>query len=121
MKYLLLIFMFFATVAHAEMPTNRFNSAKLGTDGYKFSTPQYSKSQIQVNIKLLSNDDEVTREARSQGGVFEGTISAFSVLKKDSCDVYIVDPNKKYRPELLGHEITHCIFGQFHTDNFSTK
>jgi hypothetical protein len=41
---------------------------------------------------------------------------AFGFVSPDrpACTIHIVDPAKDYRPEWIGHELTHCLHGQWH-------
>lgn len=38
----------------------------------------------------------------------------YTVWDGPRCTIYIVDERVSYRPEILGHEMTHCLAGDFH-------
>ena len=35
------------------------------------------------------------------------------------CTIHMMDPAVNYEPEIYGHELTHCIRGQFHKNKDS--
>ena len=47
------------------------------------------------------------------------TVSAFTKwnIKDAKCKIYIKDPAWKWEPELIGHEVAHCIWGRYHMGN----
>jgi hypothetical protein len=38
----------------------------------------------------------------------------FSEITSKTCVVHVVDPAVNYEPAELGHEVTHCLYGNFH-------
>lgn len=83
-------------------------------DGYKFEKKEFSQSKVQVELITLTEDQ--FKQERLKRKLPED-VAAFSVLKKPftSCKVYLIDPTIKYEPQYLGHEISHCFFGRWHS------
>ena len=99
------------------------NGTGVGADGYQFGTPQHQKDNVQVQIVTYDSRAALLKSAKSYG-VKDERVAAFSVLKApnyDVCIVHMVDPRVDYQPEFIGHEFTHCVYGQWHTDNQSFK
>jgi hypothetical protein len=91
------------------------------SDGYTFGSKQYTKDSVQVTVIQYPSLQALNKQARSLG--VDSEVQAFAVLRPpfDSCTIHIVDPSVKYMPEFIGHEFTHCIHGQWHTNNQSFK
>lgn len=87
-------------------------------NGYRFVTKEYEKQTVQVKLVTFKNREEFKAEARKRG-IKNDSIAAFSVLstKKDECTIYIIDPLTKFNPEMVGHEMLHCFYGQWHLNN----
>lgn len=98
--------------------------SNMGADGYAFGTPQYEKQSVTVRVVTYDSTASLRVAAKSRYNVDNPDIAAFSVIEApafDVCTIHMVDPTKKYQPEFIGHEFTHCIYGQWHTDNESFK
>lgn len=87
-------------------------------NGYRFVTKQYEKPEVLVKLVTFKTREEFRAEARKRG-ITNDSIAAFSVLstKKDECTIYIIDPLTKFNPEMVGHEMLHCFYGQWHLNN----
>ena len=92
-----------------------------GSDGYKFETKDYTAKQVILTTKTY--EDRIgLLTAYSQVGkpIAEGrSLQAFSTVNKYSdgtvkCEIHIMEPTVKYQPDFIGHEVTHCLYGQFH-------
>lgn len=81
-----------------------------GLDGYKFETKAVQNRDVRIDVKLHPDLEDLRRAGGDDG------LAAYSLIWKDGsrCEVHIVDPEVWYRPEYFGHELTHCIFGEFH-------
>jgi hypothetical protein len=116
LKYLAPIFLVFLILAIVSCDTQ-----PTGVDGYKFGTPQYEKSSVNVNVVTYKTREEFDAAAKKYG-VESKQLAAFSVLKPpqfDTCTIHMMHPQTKYYPEFIGHEFTHCLYGQWHTNNSS--
>jgi hypothetical protein len=92
-----------------------------GSDGYTFGTPTFVHNELDVTIVSLPSRQEVikqyveiTNPKTTTERAKATEIKAFSVLSSDGCTIYIVDPAVSYKPEAMGHELAHCIYGEWH-------
>lgn len=95
-------------------------------DGFVFQIKQYEKTNFQMQVVVIKNQKEFdkiakdffsTRERRPTSVVSQ--LDGFSRLQhlasgELNCIIYIKDPNWKYEPEIIGHEVAHCIWGEYH-------
>ena len=90
-----------------------------GADGYKFGEKQFEKSQVQINVVTYKSQTDLQKALGNRAGVDASNVVAFSVLRPpfDTCTIHMVDPKVKYQPEFVGHELLHCVYGQWHKDN----
>lgn len=127
-KKLLVIPLFFSlltacnkpeAVTATETPKVALNNYS-PADGYFFEQFQFTKTNMAISFVLYPNHRAVQIAGIKNGiKVQDGyELEAFSFWTTSksgySCQVHIVDPRIKYDPATLGHEVTHCIFGEFH-------
>jgi hypothetical protein len=97
------------------------NNTNTGTDGYVFGQKQYEQSSVNVNVVVYKNEQEIYKAAKVRGADYPNII-AFTVLQGNNpstCTIHMLDPAIKYKPEFIGHEFLHCVYGQWHTNNES--
>lgn len=99
------------------------NAQKYGTDNFRFLEKEYENLTPGVEFVLMKDDREYDAMRRKHLGVQWDTISAFTYWnqEKGTCKIYIKDPAWKYEPELIGHEVAHCIWGRFHNGRKGMK
>lgn len=101
------------------------SSPKRGADGYKFGEKQYTQNELGVKVVTYSTRADFNKELKKRNlSIKDGEIMAFSVLFVKSpniCVIHMVDPAVEYKPEFVGHEFLHCVYGQWHTNNKSFK
>ncbi len=87
-----------------------------GLDGYYFQKKEYENLAPQVEFVLLRNQQEYERRLRQEFGVRWDKISAFSYWNPEigKCTIFIKDPDWDYEPHMIGHEVAHCIWGEWH-------
>lgn len=87
-----------------------------GADDYRFLEKEYENLTPLVEFVLMKNEQEFNSERKRALGTKWSTVSAFTFWneEKGKCTIYIKDPEWKYEPELIGHEVAHCIWGRFH-------
>lgn len=90
-----------------------------GADGYTFREKQFERTEVQINIVTYKSQADLQRALGNRAGVDASNVVAFSVLRPpfDTCTIHMVDPNVSYQPEFVGHEMLHCVYGQWHRDN----
>jgi len=91
----------------------------VGKDNYRFDRKEYEILQPEVTFVLASSPSE-WKEYRERFDLDDG-FNAFSVTEhltdgSKRCTIYVPDPEWKWRPELIGHEVAHCIWGKWHID-----
>ncbi len=99
-------------------------ASNVGKDGYSFGEKQFTKKEFKVVITEYPSRQDFIKAAKAKGIKNPDEVAAFSILsspKFDTCKIHIVDPTVVYEPEFLGHELAHCIYGQWHTNNDSFK
>jgi hypothetical protein len=98
---------------------------KIGADGYKFGEKQYTQNELGVKVITYSTRADFNKELKRRDLLTkDGEIMAFSVLFTEApnlCVIHMVDPAVEYKPEFVGHEFLHCVYGQWHTNNKSFK
>lgn len=85
-------------------------------DGYVFSNAEYRRLSQPITFVEHHSLAELRFEARTAGAPDDGReLMAWSELRSGGCTVHILDPSVRYYPEWIGHEITHCIYGRWHS------
>lgn len=87
------------------------------SDGYQFEHAETNHSEVLVSFVDYDTVPDFQRAAKDHGAIQEGRdTQAFSVLnrKTGACQIHMVNPTKRYKPEWLGHEVYHCRYGRFH-------
>ena len=90
-----------------------------GSDGYKFEQKEYEHLAPNIEFRTVKNQTELEDAYRTANGTPLPTnreLKAFSILYPDTktCIVFIIDPEEQYGPQWIGHEVVHCMYGQFH-------
>lgn len=107
-KLLALSSLAFSTCAMAEMP---------GRDGYYFEQTGAANLTPQITFVVHPNVKALRLAMPASAQAVEGRmikVRAWSELKDGRCVVHIIDPSVLYIPEMIGHEVAHCIYGKFH-------
>jgi hypothetical protein len=86
---------------------------KIAVDGYEFGEPTWVATELRVKVVLVPSIEELRKIGPD---VAEGrNLMAFARVSPDgSCTIYKLDSRVRYAPEWDGHELNHCIFGEWH-------
>jgi hypothetical protein len=89
-----------------------------GADGYHFEegTQMIEPRAIAV-VTYPSYDALKAAYAQQKNGRKLGEnedLFAFAVIKPNVCVIHEIRPAIAYKPEEFGHELTHCLYGDFH-------
>lgn len=108
-----LIFLFVIFLSGCASAPNKFS---YGADDHQFLVKEYENLSPKVNFILLKNEMEYDSARRKKLGIHWDTVSAFTlwIPETGECTIYIKDPEWKWEPELIGHEVAHCIWGRYH-------
>jgi hypothetical protein len=86
------------------------------SDGYRFLVKEYENLSPGVEFILLKNEDEKQTVFKQVFGKDWKKIAGFTYWNenKKTCRIVIPDPAWQYSPEIIGHEVAHCIWGKWH-------
>ena len=89
--------------------------SRVAADGYTFKEAEYEKTNLSVSIVQYDSRRDFIQGAKSVGANVEG-LQAFAMISPNTneCEIHIERIKVNYRPEWLGHELTHCIHGRWH-------
>lgn len=91
---------------------------KKSADNYRFEKETFTRTDINVKIVFVKDQTEMTALLKSKGRTTAAgnEVAAFSTLSltEPRCTIYMLDPKNKYEPEFIGHELVHCIYGDWH-------
>ena len=88
------------------------------TDGYIFEGKQFTNQDIRVRMVYYDDLDDLQLEADIRGFADSQLIMAFAQSDREYCEIHTMDPEVEYKPERYGHELMHCIHGNWHFDQF---
>lgn len=84
-------------------------------DGYSFEHKEFERKQPAITIVTHPRVADLRSMAPPAARAEQGAeLMAWSIIRKEGCEVHVVDPAKSYQPEWIGHEVAHCIWGRFH-------
>ena len=90
---------------------------RIGIEGYWFHGKEFSNLDQNIRVVLFDNEAKFRAMAIKTFGYAQGRkIRGFAVWSEEGCTIYIKDPEWVYEPEVLGHELAHCLWGKFHTE-----
>lgn len=88
------------------------------SDGYRFENVQRLNPEREIRVVLHKSIADVNIAFRAQQKApalpDERELQAFSVITSKTCTIHMVDPAVRYMPEFFGHELVHCLYGEFH-------
>lgn len=87
-----------------------------GKDGYRFEVKDTEMLTPNIEFIILKNREEYNKIRKKFFGHHWNTVQAFTRWRPESktCIIYIKDPMWTYQPEYIGHEVAHCIWGNWH-------
>lgn len=87
-----------------------------GSDNHRFIYKENENLNPEINFILLKTQEEYDAARKKNLGSRWDEISAFTlwIPETGKCTVYVKDPDWVWEPELLGHEVAHCIWGRYH-------
>ena len=88
----------------------------VASDGYRFLVKEYENLSPGVEFILLRNEEEKQSVFKTVFGKDWKKIAGFTYWNenKKTCRIVVPDPAWQYSPEIIGHEVAHCIWGQWH-------
>ena len=94
------------------------NECGPASDGYTFEQGSQRIGDREIRIVLYSSGAELKAAYAAlpngrQLGPSED-LQAYSAITNNTCTIHMIDPAAHYNPEFAGHELTHCLYGEFH-------
>lgn len=85
---------------------------QLAEDGYHLEDVSDLRNPVIRVMIHISRADML----KAYPGVPPEDLQAFTTYNKErtTCTVHLVDPAKKYKPQWAGHELLHCVYGNWH-------
>ena len=90
----------------------------VATDGYIFEGKQFTNQDVRVRMVYYDDLSELQLEAEIREFENSESIMAFAFSDRKYCEIHAMDPEIEYKPERYGHELMHCIHGNWHHDQF---
>lgn len=90
---------------------------EFGADDYQAVNLGEPNETVILSVHIHDNFVDLQREHNQiTGSTPEEAqhIVAFSQYNNQNCIIHIVEPEKLYVPEFYGHEIMHCVYGDWH-------
>lgn len=81
-------------------------------DGHRFERKEFERSRPDITIVLHPSVADL--RAAAPPSARHKYLRGWSVITRTGCELHVVDPAASYRPEWLGHEVAHCVWGRFH-------
>lgn len=92
------------------------NKPNNAVDGYYFEQETFTRNSFVTEIVLAGSRAELKQLYLDKGGKDANDLAAFAVVSQvqNRCTIYMIDPRVHYEPEYIGHELVHCIYGDWH-------
>lgn len=91
---------------------------KTGADGYRFEEADWVATDLNVRVVLLPSEEALTDAYAEVNGRTLGPNEQLAVFGQVNpngrCTIYKIDSRVSYAPQWDGHELNHCIYGEFH-------
>lgn len=94
-------------------------------DGYRFEKGSVRLPEMAIKVETFENMAAIKADFVAHGGkvIEEEPVPAYSTynLARKTCTIRIIDPAHKYDPAFYGHELTHCLYGEWHPSQAGTS
>lgn len=84
-------------------------------DGFEFSRKQFERLEPQISVVTYEYDNDLQAAARRLGARGTKNMRAFVVMQGERCEIHVIDPERSWQPQDLGHEFAHCVWGDWHS------
>lgn len=112
----LLSALFMSACTQIKIAENKTPDRVLAKDNYRFLVKEYENLTPGVEFILIKSEEEREIVFKEVFGNEWKKIAGFTFWNpgKSTCRIVIPDPDWQYQPEIIGHEVAHCIWGKFH-------
>lgn len=85
------------------------------SDGYRFETTNGSAREMLVAVQTYRTLEELQRAGKAHWKDVD-TLGGFAHFNSRTkiCTIHILDPGLNYQPEVIGHEVSHCLYDEWH-------
>jgi len=86
------------------------------SDGYTFKKAEFTHTEVAIKVIVHRDQAALEEEAIKLDAPtsLDDRINAFSIIKGKTCEIHMLNPKYRYKPELIGHEFLHCVYGRWH-------
>ena len=81
-----------------------------GIDGYVFQQKEMRRLDLRLRVVQYPSRHAL---AAAHPNPPKGLL-AFAEWNSAGCVIHVLDPAIRYEPHILGHELAHCLHGNFH-------
>lgn len=89
-----------------------------GVDGYIVENADINHKDLELHVHTYRTVAAFEAAARkyNSASTYGIQTEGFTIYRRENnvCDMHIYDPAYQYKPEFIGHELVHCIYGNFH-------
>lgn len=92
-------------------------SCSQSTDGYFFEKGSTLLPEKEIHVVMHHNIAELKAAyavTHASPVAEDRDLRAFSIIGPKVCTIHVIDPKVTYMPEFVGHELVHCLYGEFH-------
>jgi hypothetical protein len=109
----------YVEVPKVELKLVPAGKAEQGPDGFEFERKETNLGELNVKMNYWKSVEDITKQWNidnpNMQAVGKWQIMGFTSYDgKGNCTINVVDPAIVYMPSTLGHEMFHCIHGDFH-------
>jgi hypothetical protein len=104
-----------SVIYDVDVSTNYYGFGSKGRDGTIFEKKDTDKNRTIVVINEIHNYNELISQSNDVEVVNDSAYS-LTIDEKGVCYINIIDPLIDYTPEVIGHAVSHCVWGDFHAE-----
>ena len=107
---------YFACLAVLAIPVGCEQGPTLSADGYAMGKGTLDRSEFTVTVVEYRNRAAMLAAGHRYLPKDAKGVQAWGTVRKSrpACTIHVVDLDKTYSPEWLGHELAHCMKGEWH-------
>lgn len=80
----------------------------------------FVRQELNITVHIFDNSDNLNKAIFPYTGSNLGLRDGFSVwsLSEPICDIFVTEPKNENDVNTWGHEMMHCVFGDWHVSKF---
>ena len=84
-------------------------------DGYEFGEPEFERTEQPIKVVEYASIAALRAAAPVQTEQSDRDLYAFAYIWPDRCEIHVAPVRDSDARMWLGHEMTHCVFGRWHS------